>query len=663
MSRSISGLPASVLDLILSFTNVFPAFLSLWRCGDRHLRSKIASGLTSAHLARSYNKLSPIPSALFELRNLHSLLISSNLQLLKNPTHWTTVVQSLPQTLETLSLKCPDSWMAFFNFAPEWTAGCPKYIETKFERGLSYLISIEEVFPRLSTLHLFVHGPGRSQTLEPIGAKFLCGLPSSLTSFGLSVDLVLPSNELSSLPPSLTCLKAALQVDVPDAAITQDMLDWPSSSSLEHIDSIVVNAGVMDNMSWLPRNLKDCTFTRHTLNATFARTLPPQICNIVVHILDQGSFLDVGLEWTQQLPVGIKSLIFSRSCLLSANMSALPRTLVEVSSLGFSSDFQQKRGEMMKQGEEIPIAWPPSLTCASLLMLDQRLDLTALPKTLRQLHFTEAPKEDGKPALIDVKAFPPNLESLSISSASHPLCQYRNGTFPSTLNSFTLKAARGDEEQRGGLDRQSFNTLPDSLTFLNVPMDVSIVENSACPPHLPLHLTGLALDLWRVEWTSDLPQTITQLRLEKLMSSQPGLKVDDTTLFMRELPSRLKCLQIGLWESRGGPEPKSTEKTFADDCFAHLLDLRIISVSFGRFSSFVLRYLPKGLTFLNVWLLELQAENLSFLPSSIIVLLLGAMEFLKSAAVAQYWPLTVALPNDCEGQEIFAKRRLEAGLA
>lgn len=675
MTKSLLAFPPEILAQILAFDNLAPASLNLWKCGNRDITERLAHDVTHVSLEKAVTGPPSLPQALFQFRNLRSLTLKCHQYLLKDPTEWPKMVSSLPETLETIYIRSKDARLAFLNFAPDWTARSPRYIETQYTRSPSTLIDIERRFPRLTTLKLL----GFSDLHQLSGPELLCGLPPYLTTLGYLVGIQLDPQQLSTLPPSLVRLEASLIINFEGGLPPPSMLEWASNSRLEWISGLSVNQGAATDMSWLPQSLLHCTFPEHTLTPEFLGSLPPKIESIAVEKLNEEAFRAKGLDWMAHLPAALKSVKFTIPPSLSTGIGLLPQTLTSMSSVNFGASFSDQSSLMASNKKEIVALWPPTLRSMIFERLHQQVDLSFLPRSLQSLTFVEAPSTSRSQVSIDTKIFPPKLTTLHIE---HPdtFCQYRGDQFPRHLTSLTIIEVLGEKYGiPSGLNRSSFETFPDSLTALNVTMDLPYFENAAQgPPRLPKHLESLSLNIWHREWTKLLPRSITALTIKQLHGSSKVTQ-SMTTDFLNQLPQGLVKLHVGkfgppvvilrgfsphdlLGHAHDEAKDKTSVVNFTDDCFAHLTHLRDLSIRFGLFSSAALRSLPRDMKNLEIVLEKLDAEDAPFIPPHLKYMQLGPHIDTKAEFLGQHWPLGVLPAVTSKAFMILRKRLIAAGL-
>ena len=188
---SLCDLPPFVIDQVIGTRDTSYVVIKLWLCGNRQHHSKLSTGLTFLELQGHPLGTFCFPKLIKHLRSLRMFSISGNWSLIRKGEPHTSLIESLPPTLEHLTL-CPE------HDVPKliWN----QVIVTQYPRGPSESIDLEALFPRLKSLKFY--------SWAYFTSDFFPALPSSLTSLDASIELT-PSDTIlmSALPPNLRILR------------------------------------------------------------------------------------------------------------------------------------------------------------------------------------------------------------------------------------------------------------------------------------------------------------------------------------------------------------------------------------------------------------------------------------------------------------------------
>lgn len=354
----LNQLPPDHLGLILGSKHLSYLVLRLWMCGDSRLNSRLAAGITYINLKASWSLQSGFPSVLLRLRSLRYLSIKSKGRLFGNPMAWSGIALSLSPILETLKISCFDCDTAMRNFAPDWTATAPKFIETEYPMGKSTFIDLAQHMPRLTKLELTGTASGRP---VPFFAQDLVALPPTLTELRVSLQRRGHPNMMSILPRSLLRLRSAAVGPANDAGIA----DWlESPPNLEHIDVINYYYPQPD-FTWVPRSLRHLKIDK--IGSTFffddqaALSLPTDYYSANINVESDFStspgFPDSS-NWVSMLSSRLTTLTANSSRVSLAEVVRYPRTLTSLTLA--------VQNVKWKSGLPQPFDWPPSLSSLSI---------------------------------------------------------------------------------------------------------------------------------------------------------------------------------------------------------------------------------------------------------------------------------------------------------
>lgn len=430
----LSDLSTDALSLILALGNSHLAIL-LWKCGNRALNGRFSNGgCTQVSLkdTRPFST-SRFPKMLLALRCLRSLEIDRGKGYLMPASDLPNTLLQLSSLLETLKLTCNGAVEVFINY-PSNPRSLPESDTTSSDASLSAnLWSMRAAWPVLSTLKLHEQAP-----LIPLTNEHLSALPPTLTHLELN-QLVLRSDKLdvSLLPPALQYLRIGA---------TPFLI-----SSLAHMPSTLSDIG---GSSWY---------------SIAAGALPPTVTNAT--------------------PCSLSSF---------SQIASVPRAL---QSLSVDEDSSISDDQFLQRA-----AYFPSLTTLAFSFAAHGggkkvmhfNDILALPRTLTTLSMPPIHWESLTTADTSLDRatlpWPSNLTSLSINAPSiygNPPPRYDWSRLPSNLKILKLHNYSFDEALAE--DQGYFDTLPRSLTDIDIDFSVSMTTFFTIEKRLPPNLKALML--------------------------------------------------------------------------------------------------------------------------------------------------------------------------
>ena len=105
----IVDFPSEVLSQIFGSKDSSYLVIKIWLCGSTTLNKKLSNGLARFDLSLHRFATCKFPRLVFEFYNLRHFALRSLKPLRSDPSDWTEVMKSLPKTLVSLSLHCPNS--------------------------------------------------------------------------------------------------------------------------------------------------------------------------------------------------------------------------------------------------------------------------------------------------------------------------------------------------------------------------------------------------------------------------------------------------------------------------------------------------------------------------------------------------------------------------
>ena len=623
----LNDLPPFLLEHILGYEGA--SFLLLWTCGDAALNAKMVKFITFARLRTVWALQAGIPPLLFKLRSLRTLELKSRGSMLPDPRDWLTVLESLPDTLETLRIESGDVFYFPLNLAL-WSPSLPIFIQKAYPMGASRFHDFSAWFPRLQTLGL--NGL--------LFAQDLPGLPPSLTRFETDSFFNVLQGQLimSILPRTLRFLITKV-----DAPATADQLeDWASPPpALEVIKSIIV-PNPLEDYSWIPRTVNSVRIITRDglpvkLSKSAAKTLPRLL---TVAELDVDAITP---EWPSAFPQSLISLDITIRDFLASDIALLPRTLHYLTLNLASSSFSEVLLTETEARAKNTSIWPPNLISLKLRsspLPAQLFDI--VPPTLRSLSTTI----DGYSKPLVLSTLPPLLTRLTVTL--HDCANLTFEGIPAGLTS--LKSLSSKDGQPACISLPT-NTLRSKLVkfFASFPADCCIGQ----PTDPFKHLRWLKADQCPFSVLALLPSTLTSLMIGTLTSLLNEANPLDLS---PHLPTSLILLQIRCENAH----PLDIAS------FARLTLLKHLNAPNGPGNtSKILRYLPRSLTRLQMPMVTLSDEDIPFLPpllEEFDIKWIRGSNSQHQHLVAKYFPLGLsdALFDDT-ARKIIAKRRKQHG--
>lgn len=543
----LSGFPYELLGLMLAYADVSHLSIRLWKCGDKSLNSKLASGVTHVEL-RLLNGINPkIPRVLSEFHALRHVTLYSARNFTED---WPSVITALPSSLKSLKIDCQDSSQAF---ALDDSEGQ----QVLLERGSSTWKDISQFFPELHALSI-----NRYVAASNIAAS----LPSTLTTFhlggsGMRFPLV------AKLPRDIQRLSVNVNTT------------WAKP----HYSDAIMDPILDDLTLHMPKNL-----------AAFA----PRV------ISDSS---DKVLLAISKLPEGIELLFLDFFCSPSL-ISALPRSLVALEMVTVDVDLSSFMAPAtLPGGVQTTVGaccWPPALQSLKIALRAVSLGvIAALPPTLRQLTIESRFEDDGTNRFY-ANELPPRLESLELYNVEQPVALTTHGSFPASLTTLLMWDKIFDAASLSALP----STLTEIQYFH---FDLPTTENDATPITFPQNAKKIRLRSWTPEWNEHIPRSVTALDLGMLMCDEnhadplAGLPTSLTKLELRIAGSKLPLV-----EARTVPLPIShlpllTSLSLRTAVPSSLLkdlprNMTELEVNLGQADESDLAFFPPNLTLLNL---------------------------------------------------------------
>lgn len=637
MSLTLAQLPPEVLGPIINDAQSNFLVLMLLRCGNRLLNSKLCSAATCFEARAFYQWLpATYPRLISELRNLRSLALYSNRNMMKRPQDWQTELSKLPEGLEKLSICTEDDNFALLNFAPDWTEADPKYLTTNYELGSSKYFDMRR-FYRMHTL-----------SITAVDPDDLAGLPPSLTVLNSGKLLIhgTQSGFMATLPRNLRRLELEIWLHLRCMMTIAE--DWKHAPPhLAHIKHVKWDSsGGPSDAAWLPRTMTSVSVD-HPLCPEQARSLPPLCENLSSHV---SNLYDTDVE----LPSTLKKLAMTSfykevGPLLLRLPSSLTALKVQEAIITWPFIINQVMDRLKCQNRTdaevrkmVPEFWPPHLTSLKLLAKIDLENLYILPQTLRCLTIWVTLPQSKAGKMSHHLALPSRLTSLNLAFYGAPENGVCSGSLPPDLT--TLAMSHLDPGQR-------FDW-PELWTTLPVPLREFRVYMTLEGPNMPLksNLQLFFINEWRFEWLKLLPRSLRHFETRNLFGLENCALATEGD-FTVDLPPQLLTLRAIRVRSKG--KIIFSPQTFAS--LQHLEDLHFIAM-FGSFiPSATIRVLSRHLRKLQLRLCELDENDAPFLPPLLTVCNLQQKTLLPDQISARYWPFRT---DHIRMEEAFVKRAL-----
>lgn len=706
----LAKLPSEILGQALSNHDYSYLVVSLWRCGDRILQEKLASGISYVDLIAFKGTNFGFPHMLTQLRKLTYLSVYSEQKLMKNASNWSSTLAKLPKCLETLRIVGREDYSPLLNFAPEWTDLEPAYIITEGERGRSRLIDMEHLFPALRTLKLDVWTRSLS---SDISQDDLPGLPSTLTCLDVKIFLEYRAtlkSPLLALPRSLRRLEGVFGFR--RAPTRASLLDWmahapPQLESIKKLESLypfdIADPAVTQWQA--PESLLEIRLNEASIwwSDYYAQCWPRNITTLNITLKERS----LHKSYTSLLPRNLTELvIWPQACLMNFAPADLPPRLRKLEIFAPGAYFE---GWLYKDPEKL--RWPAELEEINLGSTYDHMLHRFLPSTLTRLLIISYKQKDpvygikaGKASTIDatpqVSAFPPNLTDLTLqiimihSPYDDPNDFDTGFTFPlpESLKSLSLVRTTSNEIFSISNDSMPNYGLPSGLTSLTVSnLAFGKALEGGTPPEVQLSqtLTRLKLFEWNCENFGLLPRSLTVFQVMVLKgllpsegasssassssswasSSKTSISslISDGALF-ESLPSRLTTFEATLSKelrgmkrsdrsvkSQTGGNPLELPLQRLGSALPHLTTFHF-PISVALPSNF-LRVLPLHLRSLEVNLMDFDDFDATLIPQYLVHCYLGKSIFsLEQDVIVNHWPPKCAADAPEEFRELISKR-------
>ena len=620
----LANFPSEVLAEITAYTHGSAAIVSLWKCGNAVLQTKLSQCITKLDLKdQRLVSQSRFPKLICSLKNLRSLVLDrGNWPLMSSSRQLFQEIQSLPLTkLEELNLTCSfdHSALEFFKFQD----GAGSSSKTAHTGSKITLWNLSHCFPTLRTLKL-AFGDELSIPLNDL----LRGLPSTLTHLAIPLPDIKDCQAplLSLLPTDLLHLEATIAISETAAMdLSPSSPPWRKPPPHLHtITSIVIRyPDAVSSFKFLPRTITTCDIQCYYWTSDLVATLPPGFQGITIEHCSQ---LDpVVSHWIPPLAREMTLLSYTIEHLATTLhfFESLPKTL---NTLYLAQEHQDYEWPVAMTSSFSPAAfWPPGLTSLNIspyLLSSEHLG--TLPVTLTSLMVTWS---SGEP--IDCAQLPRGLEELYVFLQSDLSTLSLLPGFSNSLRSLALFA----DGTGSKVSWQILTVLPSSLRSLEVESDLdpwmSCLHDDI---KLPPSLTKLEVSYWPHDCFAQLPSSLRSFTVSNshFLASYGA----DTIDYFEKLPAGLEDINMRF---RG--DKSSMNICCTGTSFSQLVNLKSIRANLrfdGSLFKTISEKLPK-LTMLSVDEICLTPEYAPMIPLNL-ELNMGTMNEAEIKTWATYWP-------------------------
>ena len=339
---------------------------------------------------------------IYELSSLSHLALECNEEILGDPISWQSVIQRLPVTLETLSIRSLDARLALLHSKPGIKV---EYVTTQYARGPSRLLDLETMFPRLRKLKIIT-----TENYSPhpdLLTSDLPGLPSTLESLETRMLLSSPASILS-LPPSLRFLLGRIVLGFEPANHPPPV--WPP-----HLENVEWHGRIHPRKTWFSPASKEANLSSAPgwTVAHSSLDLPTTLRSFRANgVIAQESW---GVLACPKLPDTLTKLSLNSVDPLS--LGSLPQCL-RIINIDTSYDYDPIGQQCLENGSGTTETsfWPPGLEELSFASaFASAAHLVTLPPSLKllKLNIKFDPGETSPNESIDLNALLPNLTHLT----------------------------------------------------------------------------------------------------------------------------------------------------------------------------------------------------------------------------------------------------------
>ena len=526
----LANFPSEVLAEITAYTHGSAAIVSLWKCGNAVLQSKLSQCITKLDLKdQRLVSRSRFPKLICSLKNLRSLALDrGNWPLMSSSRQLASEINSLQLLkLETLDLKCMlgDDALELFNGENNLTLPS----ESVHTGTVTTFWNLTHSFPMLRTLKVAFGVP-----LIGIPTKdLLLSLPSTLTHLAMPLDDIYDHDTplMSLLPTDLLHFEATIAVYTVLISSLSSCPVWSNPPPHLHTIEEILLTTRPTSYEFLPRTLTKCELGRSNWTSEAIASLPPGFGNIVIESYEGESIVSFP-------PLARKVTLRSHGLITSSHvLTSLPKALTSLTLAHRYDEYNNNEIASLVVNFSFPIMhWPPGLVNLHLipyLLTNQHLE--ALPTSIKSLGFAWGSNDP-----IDCSKLPRRLEVINVSlHRSYQSLSLLPG-FPNTLTTLCLFTTHPQPV----LDSKILTVLPSSLQSLELQSTLeSWINCTHDDIKFPASLTSLELSHWPHKWFSLLPSSLRSFVLYH-SPFEASFCPNETTDYFEHLPTTLETIFV-----------------------------------------------------------------------------------------------------------------------
>ena len=618
----IVDFPPEVLSQIFGSKYSSYLVIKIWLCGSSQLNKKLSNGLTYLNLALHQFATCKFPRLVFEFQNLRHFAIRSLKNMLNDPSDWTVVMKSLPKTLDSFYLHCPDSQHCLSDF------------EANKENPPA--LNLASLLPCLQMLSITAD--------SALPSDRFAYLPPTLTELTADIRLIYNSPDkslcrpLSQLPRGILRMNgyfdwgiSVWQREMPEAIelLRADLLNAPPD--LQYFPTTSLPASVLAEDFRFPQSLTKLNMPRHARfgwTPSIALQVTSNSLQVLSIAVDTHLFANPHHNWASELPRSLTNLsIRSEAAIDFTSFShCLPPNLAHLSILASSSsdvtspigDWSCIEASEVENGKH----WPNSLTVMKLeRCLNASFDIAKLPRTLLDLSMSISKYSIhvSESIIIDSQRLPPLLTELNLVCSRPSKIQLSNLQCLTMLTKCRLTGSIAHPEEDSALSVSTESSIGSAL--------------SMTPLYTSQHLTTLFVPSWHCDWFKLLPRGLDTFQAETLpgLAESPLLATHDV---FKDLPTSLLYLIV-----RNGDEGIEATPKIPPQRLDHLSSLYSLAMEAAIVPSEMIRMLPASLLALQLQIEEWNESDHLHFPPRIELLMTSGWMNAPMSAILQSLPL------------------------
>lgn len=553
----LPDLSDEILDKILSFREVSEQLISIYKCGNHLLNTRLCRSITSFRVLNTpLRRMIRFPSLLFSLPKLREVDVYVH--------HWEDplsivhdAIVKLPSTLKVLSIVSPScELLCLHSEALKAQSSTSTSNEASSKKDENLFIDVKSYFPELEALKI---ASVKSDGLFSLRPQDWAIFPATLKHLHWTAAKLDGAVDVSGMPQL-----ESLVLDF------YGFTNFPQLPSSMRMINGRFRSSSVSFLTYLPRHLTSLGCYRlKNYYLGPAAALPHSLTSLSLGPtrIQEELFRLHGIDWLSALPANLTFLQVPPENTISLDrIKLLPRKLVELRDVDLKVKIQPLFALIFSQlqEEDIPsiadIMWPPNLRIidtAPQTILELLLPIRVLPPTLTDLkghvkldrfgnvapfppHLTQLCLTDK--SLLPYMDEPPQFESLTclttLSLETHTMPQLLFTQLPSSLKHLHVKFHEWDTALMRnlklpvGLETLEMTAIEPSL-FGKLPRDlkhakfcllynkITSQDFDALPPSLVSLETKFSKDLeFLPEIFSHLPESLAFLKLNQFISAE-----------------------------------------------------------------------------------------------------------------------------------------------